>query len=175
MQPNSWQTVTLPQQSSHWGLVSHVDLLALLVQRPSSQRKAGKFHSSLTVKRTGEENDKEFDFCFLCFSQTEGLSRSSIEKWKELAPARRKRVSRCDALLWRFIPFSLHLFHTFLVLLIFYYQKESRLFVAQVSVMICEKLIWRHLEVLHHGSIDRVEKVEIISLQECPFFIITSK
>lgn len=91
VQSNSWQTVTLPQkssQSSHWGLVSCVDLLAVLVQRPSSQRKAGKFHSHLSLRRTREENDNEFDFCFLFTKwrslpqQYEEAKRTCICHWE---------------------------------------------------------------------------------------------
>lgn len=91
VQSNSWQTVTLPQkssQSSHWGLVSCVDLLAVLVQRPSSQRKAGKFHSHLSLRRTWEENDNEFDFCFLFTKwrslpqQYEEAKRTCICHWE---------------------------------------------------------------------------------------------
>lgn len=62
MWPNSWQSMTLPQWSSHWGLVSHGDLLAVLAWRPTLERKAGKFNSSSTLKRTWEENYDEFDF-----------------------------------------------------------------------------------------------------------------
>lgn len=41
--------------------------------------------------------------------------------------------------------------------------------------MICEKLIWRHSEVLYHVNVDRVEKVRVIILQECLLFVIMPK